>query len=263
MDKPAFDISNLCFSFGNQPVIEGLDLRLEVGHFHGIVGPNGSGKTTLLMLMLGYYRPERGHIRFLGRDITQLSRRSLAQKMALVPQDFAIHFDFSVHDVVMMGRYPYLPRFATPGREENRKVDAVLKEMGLLPLKNRSVLSLSGGEKQWVVFARALAQDTPVLLLDEATSNMDIHHTLFVLDRVTRQVTAGKTVIGVFHDLNLAAMYCDRLIFMAGGRILAHGNTDEIFREEIIEKTFGVQGTILTHPQTGDKQVFFRKETNQ
>jgi len=260
MGNPVFDISDLYFSFGGQPVLEGLDLQLEGEHFHGIVGPNGSGKTTLLMLMLGYYQPEKGHLRFLGRDLTRLSRRTLARKIALVPQDFSIHFDFSVQEVVLMGRYPFLPRFSTPGREEIRKVEAVLEEMGLLSMKDRSVLSLSGGEKQWVVFARALAQDTPVLLLDEATSNMDIHHTLFALDRVIRQVTAGKTVIGVFHDLNLAAMYCDRLIFMSKGRVLAHGNTNEIFREDLIEKTFGVRGIVTTHPQSGDKQVFFRKE---
>ena len=261
MGNPVFELSGLRFSFGRQPVLNGIDLAFEAGHFHGIVGPNGCGKTTLLMLMLGYYQVGEGRILFDGHDISGISRKRLARKMALVPQDFTINFDFSVRDVVMMGRYPYLPKFSPPSREENRKVDAILNEMGITELSDRSVLALSGGEKQWVVFARALAQDTPVLLLDEATSNMDIHHTLHALDRIARRVRAGKTVIGVFHDLNLAAMYCDRMVFMSGGRILTQGKIEEAFCEEMIEKTFGVKGTILAHPHTGNKQVIFRKES--
>ncbi len=260
MAKTIFKISGLRFSFGRQPVINGIDLDLEAGLFHGIVGPNGSGKTTLLMLMLGYYRAETGRILFDGKDILSIPRRHLAREIALVPQDFSINFDFSVRDVVMMGRYPYLPRFSPPSREEVQKVSDILREMGISKFADRSILTLSGGEKQWVVFARALVQDTPVLLLDEATSNMDIHHTIYALDRVRQRIRTGKTIIGVFHDLNLAAMYCDRLIFMSNGRIVLEGSTEEAFCEEIIEKTFGVSGTILLHPQTGNKQMMFQKE---
>ncbi len=263
MDRPVFELSGLRFSFGRRVVLDGIDLAFEPGRFHGIVGPNGSGKTTLLMLMLGFYQPEAGQIHFRGEDLAALPKRRLAREIALVPQDFSINFDFSVRDVVTMGRYPYMPRFSAPSREEAGKVTSVLEEMGIAGIADRSVLALSGGEKQWVVFARALAQDTPVLLLDEATSNMDIHHTLYALDRVSRRVRTGKTVIGVFHDLNLAAMYCDRLIFMSDGRVLAEGETEKIFREEMIEKTFGVRGTILKHPLTGDKQVIFRKESTR
>ncbi len=261
MGRPIFRIRDLRFSYGPRPVLEEINLTFEAGHFHGIVGPNGSGKTTLLMLMLGFNQPEGGRILFEGRDLFTLPRRHLARKIALVPQDFSINFDFTVWDVVMMGRYPYLPRFSPPTREEARRVMGILDEMGIAPLAERSVLTLSGGEKQWVVFARALAQDTPVLLLDEATSNMDIHHTLFVLDRVTQRVRSGKTVIGVFHDLNLAAMYCDRLVFMSRGRVLAQGKTEETFRGEMIEKTFGVRGTVLTSPATGNRQIIFQKES--
>jgi len=261
MGNPIFEISALQFAFGRRTVINRLDLKIDAGHFYGIVGPNGCGKTTLLMLMMGYYRADEGSIIFDGLEISRYSRRRLARKMSLVPQDFMINFDFSVRDVVMMGRYPYIPRFATPSREEEQKVNAVMEEMGIAALGERSVLALSGGEKQRVVFARALAQDTPVLLLDEATSNMDIHHTLHALDRATQRVMSGRTIIGVFHDLNLAAMYCDQLIFMSRGRILKQGKTEDVFREDTIEKTFGVKGTILTHPHTGSKQVIFRKES--
>lgn len=261
MDNTIFDISGLRFAFGKRTVINGLDLKVEAGHFYGIVGPNGCGKTTLLMLMMGYYRADEGSITFDGVDISRYSRRHLAKKMALVPQDFTINFDFRVRDVVMMGRYPYIPRFITPSSEEEQKVNAVMGEMGIVALGDRSVLALSVGEKQRVVFARALAQDTPVLLLDEATSNMDIHHTLHALDQVVQRVRSGKTIIGVFHDLNLAAMYCDRMVFMSGGRILTQGKIEEAFCEEMIEKTFGVKGTILAHPHTGNKQVIFRKES--
>jgi len=259
MDNPVFDIAGLRFAFGKHTVIDELNLEIAPGHFYGIVGPNGCGKTTLLMLMMGYHRVHAGRILFDGREISSYSRRHLARKMALVPQDFTINFDFSVREIVMMGRYPYLPRFAAPSRAETRKGNAVMEEMGVAGLGGRSVLALSGGEKQRVVFARALAQDTPLLLLDEATSNMDIHHTLHALDRVARRVRAGKTVVGVFHDLNLAAMYCDRMIFMAEGHILSLGETEEVFREETIEKTFGIKGKIINPPFSSGKQIIFQK----
>ncbi len=261
MGNPVFDITGLRFGFGSHTVVNGLDLKIEPGHFYGIVGPNGCGKSTLLMLMMGYYQATEGHILFDGREISKYSRRHLARKMALVPQDFTINFDFSVRDIVMMGRYPYLPRFATPSREEVEKGGAIMSEMGIATLGGRSVLALSGGEKQRVVFARALAQDTPVLLLDEATSNMDIHHTLHTLDRVTQRVLAGRTAIGVFHDLNLAAMYCDRMVFMAKGRILTRGETSEVFCEDMIEKTFRVRGRVIAHPFAAGKQVVFQKQS--
>jgi len=261
MDNPLFDIAGLRFAFGKHTVINGLDLKIDPGHFYGIVGPNGCGKTTLLMLMMGYYRVHEGRIIFDSHEISSYSRRRLARKMALVPQDFMINFDFSVREIVMMGRYPYLPRFASPSREETQKGDAVMEEMGVAALGNRSVLALSGGEKQRVVFARALAQGTPLLLLDEATSNMDIHHTLHALDRVAQRVKVGKTAIGVFHDLNLAAMYCDRMVFMVEGHVLSHGETEKVLCEETIEATFGIRGKIINHPLSAGKQVIFQKES--
>jgi iron complex transport system ATP-binding protein len=254
-----FELRDLCFSFGRREVIKGLDWQVDPGHFYGIVGPNGCGKTTLLMLMMGYYAPKSGEVFFEGRDIRTLKRRFLATKMALVPQDFTINFDFSVFDVVMMGRYPYLPRFATPSRAEIVKVETVMEEMGISKMAGRSVMALSGGEKQRVVFARALAQDTSVLLLDEATSNMDIRHTLHCLDRVADRITSGKTAIGVFHDLNLAAMYCDRLVFMKEGTIVYAGETETVFNEETIALVFGVKSEIICHPLTADRQVLFYK----
>jgi len=261
MADPLFELSNLHFAFGEREVIKGLNWRLDAGHFYGIVGPNGCGKTTLLLLMMGYYRPERGKILFDGREMTALKRRLLATKMALVPQDFAINFDFRVFDVVMMGRYPYIPRFTAPPRVEVEKVWAVMKEMGIDGMAERSVMALSGGEKQRVVFARALAQDTPVLLLDEATSNMDIQHTLHALDRVAERVASGKTAIGVFHDLNLAAMYCDRLVFMANGTIARMGNTDDVLDEETIARVFEVKSKIIDSPATAGRHVVFYKRS--
>ena len=261
MAEPIFELRNLHFAFGQREVISGLDWRVAPGHFYGIVGPNGCGKTTLLMLMMGYYKPRGGKVFFEGRDLSAFKRRFLATKMALVPQDFAIHFDFSVFDVVLMGRYPYLPRFATPSPEEIGKVETVMEEMGIGDMAERSVLALSGGEKQRVVFARALAQDTPVLLLDEATSNMDIRHTLHALDRVAQRVASGKTVIGVFHDLNLAAMYCDRLLFMSEGSIVREGETGTVLNEETIVRVFGVESQIIHHPLSTGKQVLFHKRS--
>ncbi len=261
MADALFHLRDVSFAFGPREVIRNLTWRLAPGHFYGIVGPNGCGKTTLLMLMMGYYAPQRGEILFEGRPVGTYRRRALATKMALVPQDFTINFDFSVFDIVMMGRYPHIPRFSSPVRGEIEKVRGVMAEMGIEGLADRSVMALSGGEKQRVVFARALAQDTSVLFLDEATSNMDIQHTLHALARVSDRVSGGRTAIGVFHDLNLAAMFCDRLVFMTAGQIAVSGETGNVLNETAIARVFGVESRVVRHPLTGGIQVLFHKES--
>ncbi len=259
MAEPLIELRDLRFAFGQREVIRGLNWRLTPGHFYGIVGPNGCGKTTLLMLMTGYYRPKGGKILLEGRGIDILRKRFLATKMALVPQDFTINFDFRVFDVVMMGRYPFIPRFTAPSPTDIQKVRVVLEEMEIDAMADRSVMALSGGEKQRVVFARALAQDVPLLLLDEATSNMDIRHTLHALDRVADRVAEGKTAVGVFHNLNLAAMYCDRLVFMAAGRIVRMGDTESVLDEETIARVFEVKSKIIPSSREAGRHVVFYK----
>lgn len=260
MDK-LFSIRGLSFSYAQKPVFSHLDLDFEKGLFYGILGPNGCGKTTLLDLMLKNREPESGHITYKGNNISDLSRRNIAREIALVPQDFYINFPFTVREIVMMGRHPYIPRFANPSSKDVNIVKRVMEQMEIEAFSEKYVTNLSGGEKQRVVFARALAQDTPVVIMDEGTSNMDIKHTLQALNIVSNMVKkGGKSVIAAMHDLNLAAAFCDRLIFMKKGRTVITGDTNDVFNEQNIKDIFEVDSKVYFDMYSHSKQVIYRYE---
>jgi iron complex transport system ATP-binding protein len=255
-----FEIHDLTFRYPRCRVLEGVSLTLTAGRFYGLLGPNGCGKTTLLDLMAGLKRPDSGTIAFRGRPLDTYRRRELARAIALVPQNFYINFPFSVYDVIMMGRYPHLKRFAHPGRDDHRRVQDAMAVTDTVRFARQSVTALSGGERQRVVFARALAQNTGVLMLDEATANLDIRHTLALLGRTRDRVRdEGQTVIAVFQDVNLAAMYCDELLFLREGRIAFQGPTEEVLQAEILQAIYGVEGRIRPHTEYGLPQVEFRR----
>jgi len=262
-----FLIENLSFAYrSGAPAVDRFSLAIDAGRFYGLVGPNGCGKSTLLDLISGQRTPALGHIHYGGRTLAQWTRQQLAREIALVPQNFYINFPFSAREVVMMGRYPHIPRFAAPSQEDEHLVDRIMALTDTDRFAQRAVSELSGGERQRVVIARALAQDTPVLLLDEATSNLDIRHTLSLLslaasgwqERTQRQ-PRERTLIAVMQDLNLAAMYCDDIIFMRNGRPVACGAVEEVFTAENIASVFGVRARIF-HDEANDcLQAAYRK----
>jgi len=254
-----WQLHRVCFGYREQAVLHHLDLQLEQGHCYGILGPNGSGKTTLLDLLCRLLVPEQGRIDFCGRSLSDWSPTELAEKVALVPQDFLVRFGFSVREVVQMGRHPHLARFAGLTDQDYMLVDAVMDELGITALADRPVTRLSGGEKQRVAVARALVQNPEVLLLDEATSNLDIFHSLSILETIGRRVDKqGLTVIAALHDLNLATFFCDQLIFLQQGRLVCRGPLDEILQADIIQQVYGVQARVRDDAFSGTRQVSYR-----
>ncbi len=256
-------LSGVRFGFNGSPVLDEINLELKSGHCYGILGPNGSGKTTLLDLMAGLLHPSEGRIDFLGQPLRDWPKKHLARQLALVPQDFMVRFGYPVREVVEMGLHPHLHRFASPSGDEQDLIDQALELTGISHLANRPVTRLSGGEKQRVAVARALAQKPQVLLLDEATSNLDIHHSLEILHLIrSRFENQGLQVVSVMHDLNLASFFCDRLIFLKRGKIICQGPTDEVLTPENIAEVYGVEAEVRPNAFTNCRQVSFRLPMN-
>ena len=256
---PLWSLCGLSFGYGERPVLRDISLQLPSGQCYGILGPNGCGKTTLLDLLSGLLQPRSGSVTFHGRPLHAWPKKQLAQRLALVPQDFMVRFGYTVREVVEMGLHPHLHRFGAPTRTDLALIDEALVATGIVDLADRPVTRLSGGEKQRVAVARALAQRPEMLLLDEATSNLDIHHSLEILHLIRERFEQhGMQVVAVMHDLNLAAFFCDHLIFLKDGRVLRQGPTEEVLTPETIAAVYGVEAEVRNNPFTNSRQVSFR-----
>ncbi|MCX5253003.1 ABC transporter ATP-binding protein [Streptomyces canus] len=235
--------------------VEGIlrDVRLDVpdGAFVGLVGPNGSGKSTLLRCVYRALRPAGGAVRLDGDDVHTMDPRAAARVLAALPQESSAEFDFTVAEVVAMGRLPHRGR--TAAADEEICADA-MDRTGVRHLADRGFLALSGGEKQRVLIARALAQQPRVLVLDEPTNHLDIAHQLDVLSLVRG---SGLTVLAALHDLNLAAAHCDLLYVIADGRTVASGPPRDVLQPALLAEVFGVRAHPVRHPETGALQLLF------
>ncbi|MFO7714043.1 ABC transporter ATP-binding protein [Desulfosarcina sp.] len=251
-----FSLCGVGFAHPGKTLFDDLDLDLRGGCFTGIIGPNGCGKTTLLDLICRHRVPHRGDLRYKDKPLAAYGKRALARQIALVPQDYGINFPFTVEEVVFMGRYPHTPRFGAPSVEDMQWVAQTMADCDVRVFKDRPITSLSGGERQRVIFARALAQNTPVLVLDEATANLDVCHALTLLDRVADLVqTERRTVIAVFQDLNLAAAYSQELVMLKAGRVVAAGPTEDVLTPQNLKTVFNVQARVAIDDFTGRLQV--------
>jgi iron complex transport system ATP-binding protein len=237
-------------------VLDGVSLAVERGERFGILGPNGSGKSTLVRLLSRVLTPHRGRIRLDGRDLAAIPTRELARRIAVVPQETALDFPFSVMEVVLMGRAPHLGGFGFEGDRDVEAAERAMAEAGVEHLAGRSFHELSGGEKQRVVIARALAQEPELLLLDEPTTFLDIKHEVAIFDLLTDlSAERGITIVIVLHDLNLAALYCQRLAFLKEGRLLACGRTEDVLTYANVRATYDTEVYVGVNDLTGRLNV--------
>ncbi|MFT4083725.1 MAG: ABC transporter ATP-binding protein [Nocardioides sp.] len=228
-----------------RPILRAVDLVARPGLVTGLLGPNGSGKSSLLRVLAGLVRPDAGVVRIAGRDVHRMRARERARSIALVEQDAVTGWDLSVREVVELGRVPYRSRFATGDAGGRDAVDSALALAQVAGLAERRWRELSGGERQRTHLARSLAQQPEILLLDEPTNHLDLGHQIDFLAKVRR---LGLTVVAALHDLELAAAYCDDLIVLDAGRIVAAGAVERVLTPELIAAVYGVDATVEPHP---------------
>jgi iron complex transport system ATP-binding protein len=237
-------------------VLDAVSLQVERGLIVGLLGPNGSGKTTLIRIMAGLLSPWRGGVFLSGEPILRFTRRHLARRMAMVPQETHAAFDFSVLDMVMMGRYPHLGPLALEGADDLTIARDALAATGTSAFETRGFATLSGGEKQRVVIAGALAQASDVLLLDEPTAALDLGFQIEIaalLRRLNRE--RGTTMVLSTHDLNLAAALCDHIVLLKHGRVFTDGTTRETLTADTVRAVYGVQADVQFHQRAGHLTV--------
>jgi iron complex transport system ATP-binding protein len=262
--------ADVTFGYGDRIVLRDVSVDVPAGGFIGIIGPNGSGKTTLLRLLAGTRRPQRGSVVLDGISLAAMPRAEIARRMAVVPQETHLAFDYTVLEVVLMGRYPHLGAFAIEGPRDLALAREALTSTGTLSLQDRMFNTLSGGEKQRVVIASALAQLAPsasssapslssacsALLLDEPTAALDLKYQLetaaLVRDLHARH---GLTVVMSTHDLNLAASLCNALVLLKNGRVVQRGPVDEVLTPDSVRELYEVDAEVMRHPATGRLMV--------
>ena len=253
---PVLSCEQVSFSYGAVEVLSAICCEVSAGEILGLLGPNGSGKSTLVRLMSGVRVPRVGRVTYGGRDLQTYSRDELARAIAVVPQETAIELPFSVLEVVLMGRSPYLGKFGFESTHDLAVAQRAMTYTGVASLSTREVHALSGGERQRVILARALAQEPRVLLLDEPTAFLDIKHQVAVYD-LMKQLSReqGLAVVAILHDLNLAALYCDRLALLKAGRIFCQGTPEQVLTYTNIKAVYETEVYIDLNDLTGKVQI--------
>jgi iron complex transport system ATP-binding protein len=248
------EAKHISWSVTTRKIIDEISLDVENGQFVGLVGPNGSGKSSLLRVIYRIFKPDAGIVSLDGENIWQLSARQVAQKMAVVTQERGGDFDFTVEEVVRMGRNPHKGIFDRNTPADDQIVAEALRRVDLTDCARRSFSTLSGGEKQRALIARALAQQARFLVLDEPTNHLDIYYQLEILDLIHH---LNVTTIAALHDLNLAAWYCDKLYVLKAGQIVASGAPQTVLTPDLILHVYGVRAEVKLHPVIDKLNITF------
>ena len=252
---PAINAQGLFFKIEAETLLDSVNLRADRGQLVGIIGPNGAGKSTFLRAISGILRYQAGAVYVEGRELNSISTKDIAAGLAIVPQIAPYTQGFTSLELVLMGRYPHLGRFQVEGKADDRIAKEAMRLTETEQFADRTLDTLSGGERQRVFVSRALAQQPRILLLDEPISNLDVLHQLKVLDVVRDLVDDGLTAIAAIHDLQMAARYCDRLVLLQNGRVLAEGSPETVLSPEMIESAFGVKSAVYRDPVTGSLAI--------
>jgi iron complex transport system ATP-binding protein len=263
LNSIAVEMSKVSFAYSNGAVIRDVDLCVQKGEMIGLIGPNGAGKTTLMRLISGILGAGQGHIYLDGTDARKLKRSAVARRVAVVPQQFTMPFAYKVEEVVMLGRTPFMRPFRDWSSRDRTAITGTIEAVGIEHLGGRCFSDLSGGERQKVVLAMALAQEPELLLLDEPTAHLDISHQVEILELLAEMnQKKGLTIIAAMHDLNLASAYFRRLILMQGGAIVADGTPDQVLTPDTIASVYSVSVQIQNHPLTGAPYVIVLPSNN-
>jgi iron complex transport system ATP-binding protein len=252
----SLDVRSLCVDLANRRIVTDVDISVPDGAFVGLLGPNGSGKSTILKTLYRVHRPCAGQLVLDGDDLLQMRPKDAARRVAVVAQETTAELDFSVVEMVAIGRTPHKRVFERDRESDTRIVDDALERVDCDHLRRRRFNSLSGGEKQRVLIARALAQGADHLILDEPTNHLDIRYQIEVLEIVAG---LGMTVLAALHDLNLAALFCDTVYVIADGRIVVGGPPHSVITPEIVRHAFGADVLIARHPETGTPHLIPRR----
>ena len=254
--NPLLQVEKLDFTYDSEPVLKNVGFSVNKMEFIGLIGPNGSGKSTLLKLMGGVLSCDQGEIFYNNRPTKSINKKELARSITWIPQEHPMVFPFTIQEIVLMGRHPYLSPLSFEGEEDYRISRHAMETTQTLQFAERHFNEISGGEKQRVMLASAIAQEPEVMLLDEPTSALDLKYQVQILN-ILKRLNEEKniTVIMAMHDLNLASRYCQRLILLQDGAIVQDGTPEEVLQKEIIENVYGVEvnlhtldGGILVHP---------------
>ena len=255
MARALVQASGLEYAIGGKRIIDSVDLSVDGGELVGVIGPNGSGKTTLLRLLSGVLTPTAGAIHLSGRALVDLRHRERARLVAFMSQEAAQGFPFTVMEILLMGRYPHLGRFERESSADRELACRILSYVGLSGFEERLSSGLSGGERQLMLFARALVQEASLLLLDEPSSSLDIRHQDRIFSMAQELAREGRAVMTVVHNLDIAAHYCSRLVLLDAGRIAASGRAEEVLTGETLERVYRVKTLISPSAATGSITV--------
>ncbi len=249
-------VDHLGFAYRADPVLKNVSFSVQKGELRGIIGPNGSGKSTLLKLMAGYLKPQHGQIRLNDADLHRLSPPQVARSLAVVRQDLHSDVELTVEELVMLGRFPYLPPWGGESAHDQQIVRDNMRLTGIEHLADRRLSEISGGERQRAFFAQALSQEPQLLLLDEATSHLDIRHQLATMDLARRLSQERQlAIVAVMHDLNLASLYCDRLALLSEGQLLTEGAVGSVLTQAWVKRAYATEVLIVPHPVNGRPQI--------